>query len=179
MRRPLSSPAAPARSKVELLDEQLHRMGFDRAIGVPDSQLNAILGKLGERLPVTITPREDVAVAAACGLSLAGGRPLLYMKNAGLFAAGDALVSLAIDLKVPLTLLVGWAGSGSDTLPHHVVSGQRTAGLLNSLGIAWRTAATVTGAGAGPDDSAAWIEQCRRDGMHTAILVSPGDGHGQ
>ena len=160
---------------VSALDEQLTAMGFHCAIGVPDSHLTAIVARLGDRIPVHVAPREDVAVAVACGVVLAGQRPLLYMKNAGLFAAGDALVSLAADLRLWLTLLVGWAGTGTDTLPHHVVTGERTTALLEALGIAWRSADELAAAG----DGAQWAQHCRDLARHSAILVSPGGGHGQ
>lgn len=109
--------------------------GFGVAVGVPDSGLCEVVRELSESIPVHYTPREDTAVAFACGLSVGSRRPLVFMKNAGLFTAGDALVSLAEDLGLGLCLLVGWAGSGSDRLPHHRVTGDRTLRFLDALGI--------------------------------------------
>lgn len=151
------------------LGQQLLTMEFDTAIGVPDSTLTSVVSMLGQSITVQAAPREDVAVAAACGLELAGSRPLLYMKNAGLLTCGDALLSLARDMEIPLFLLIGWAGSGTDQLPHHVVTGERTTGFLDSLDIPWRVPPT------GPtDDLPAWHAACRRRRAHCALLIPPG-----
>ncbi|WP_051942221.1 thiamine pyrophosphate-binding protein [Streptacidiphilus rugosus] len=152
------------------LAKRLHGAGFDCAIGVPDSHLTDLVGELGISIPVHLAPREDTAVAAAVGMTLAGARPLLFMKNAGLFTTCDALTSLAADAAVPLALLVGWAGTGTDHLPHHVVTGERTTGLLTSLGVSWATT-DHTG------DLEAWFTAHRQAGEHCALLVRPGGAH--
>ena len=151
-------------------------LGFDCAVGVPDSHLTALMDQVERAIPVYVAPREDVAVAAACGLTLGGSRPLLYMKNAGLFTCGDALLSLARDMEIGLCLLVGWAGVGADNRPHHVVCGERTTPFLDSLGICWRAlGAEVSDA----EQTAAWYADCRRRRTHCALLLPPGgtDGH--
>lgn len=151
-----------------MLDQQLVAMGFNVAVGVPDSTLTSLMAKLGESMPVHVAPREDVAVAVACGLELAGAQPLVYMKNAGLLASGDALLSLARDIEVPLFLLVGWAGAWHDRLPHHVVTGERTTPFLDSLGISWRATQPSR-----PADLTAWHSDCRRRRAHCALLIPP------
>ena len=154
------------------LDRKLLAMGFDIAVGVPDSTLTGILGELGASIPVHVTPREDTAVAVACGLALAGARPVVYMKNAGLMTAGDALLSLARDMEVPLFLLVGWAGSGEDHLPHHVVTGERTTAFLEGLAISWRIHQPGMQA-----ELAGWHQDCSRRHEHSALLIPPGGHH--
>ncbi|MEY9848328.1 sulfopyruvate decarboxylase TPP-binding subunit [Streptacidiphilus sp. BW17] len=151
--------------------EGLLRAGFDCAVGVPDSHLTALLEQLHRpSLPVYCPPREDCAVAVAVGLTLAGARPLVFMKNAGLFTTGDALTSLARDAAVPLALLVGWAGTGSDRLPHHVVTGERTTALLDGLAISWTTPADTA-------DLAGWFAGHRAAGHHSALLIEPQEAH--
>ena len=159
-----------------ILSRLLLGLGFDCAVGVPDSHLTALMEQVERSIPVYIAPREDVAVAAACGLTLGGSRPLLYMKNAGLFTCGDALLSLARDMEIGLCLLVGWAGVCTDNRPHHVVSGERTTPFLDSLGICWRALGEET---SGVGQTAAWYAGCRRRRTHCALLLPPGgtDGH--
>lgn len=111
--------------------------GYDYAVGVPDSILKNFLGPLELVIPVLNVPREDVAVAFATGISLAESKPIVFMKNAGLFTCADALTSLALDIGEYLTLIVGWAGTGSDKLSHHLVTGSRTIDYLNVLGVSW------------------------------------------
>ncbi|WP_159401171.1 thiamine pyrophosphate-binding protein [Streptomyces sp. NRRL B-24484] len=152
------------------LAERLRGAGFDCALGVPDSHLTTLIDHLDQAMPVHLAPREDAAVAAAVGMSIAGGRPLLFMKNAGLFTTGDALTSLAADAAVPLALLVGWAGTGTDRLPHHTVTGERTTDFLTGLGVAWST----------PDrtgDLDTWFSAHRDTGRHCALLIQPGGLH--
>src|SRR2546421_3373754 len=91
-------------------------LGLDIAVGVPDSQLSALMTAVASSMPVHVAPREDVAVGVACGLTLGGRRPFVYLKNAGLFTCGDALLSLARDVGVATVLVVGWAGTGDDRL---------------------------------------------------------------
>ncbi|HUY52284.1 MAG TPA: hypothetical protein VMV92_42365 [Streptosporangiaceae bacterium] len=115
-------------------------------------------------------------MAAACGLELGGARPLLYMKNAGMFTCGDALLSLARDMEVGLCMLVGWAGVGSDNLPHHVVSGERTTPFLDSLGIPWRIPGND---GSDAEGTASWYAECHRRRTHCAVLLPPGGTDGK
>ncbi|MEV8099314.1 thiamine pyrophosphate-binding protein [Kitasatospora sp. NPDC085879] len=152
------------------LAERLRDAGFDCALGVPDSHLTALIDSLDQAMPGHRVPREDAAAVAAVGMTIAGGRPLLYMKNAGLFTTGDALTSLAADAAVPLALLVGWAGTGTDRLPHHVVTGERPTGFLTGLGIAWTTPDRAT-------DLNTWFCAHRDAGRHCALLVQPGGLH--
>jgi sulfopyruvate decarboxylase TPP-binding subunit len=167
-----SSEAAAEPSTSSTAASALLALSVDLAIGVPDSHLKPVIAQLERCVPVHVSPREDAAVAAACGLTLAGRRPLLYMKNAGLFTCGDALVSLAEDIGVAVTMLIGWAGSGTDTLPHHVVSGNRTRALLEGLGVAWREIDDLD------EGASAWLDECRSRRQHTAILVRPRGTHG-
>lgn len=146
-------------------------LGFDVAVGVPDSHLSALMTRVASSMPVYIAPREDVAVGVACGLTLGGRRPFVYMKNAGLFTCGDALLSLARDLGVNVFLLIGWAGAGTDRLPHHVVTGRRTVPFLRTLGISYRTVSLNTAVNA--SSMRRWQARCDRAGQHCALLVLP------
>lgn len=109
--------------------------GFDYFTAVPDSGLAGALRVLEGRGTVWYESREDIAVAGAVGAWLAGARPVVLMKNAGLGTCIDALLSLANASGAQLLLVIGWAGTGSDLLPHHTVSGDATLGLLDACGI--------------------------------------------
>jgi sulfopyruvate decarboxylase TPP-binding subunit len=156
------------------LATQLAGLGFDAAVGVPDSHLTPLVDAMAATMPVTLAVREDAAVAYACGLSIGGRRPLLFMKNAGLFAAGDALVSLAADLRVALFLVVGWAGSGGDRLAHHVVTGERTIGFLNAMGIAAHQHSSVADSTSQEAAIRAGYARVQDGRGHFALLVMPG-----
>lgn len=107
----------------------------DFVVGVPDSGLVQITDLLTPHAGGVSLVREDAAIGAAAGAALAGRRPLIFMKNAGLGAASDAVVSLLIASGLPALMLVGWAGSGRDRLAHHVVWGERTLNFCEALGL--------------------------------------------
>jgi sulfopyruvate decarboxylase TPP-binding subunit len=147
-------------------------LGLDIAVGVPDSHLSALITAVASSMPVHVAPREDAAVGVACGLTLGGRNPFVYLKNAGLFTCGDALLSLARDIGVGVFLMVGWAGSGDDKLSHHVVTGERTIQFLQALGISYRT----VGHDAKVDLNRMrrWYDRGGAAGQHRALLVRPG-----
>ncbi|GAA4260740.1 hypothetical protein GCM10022255_090570 [Dactylosporangium darangshiense] len=147
-------------------------LGLDVAVGVPDSHLAGLMAAVGSSMPVYTAPREDAAVGVACGLALGGRNPFVYLKNAGLFTCGDALLSLARDIGVAMFLVVGWAGTGDDRLGHHVVTGERTVQFMLTLGISYR----IVEPDAKVDLTAMrrWYDDCVAAGRHRALLVRPG-----
>jgi sulfopyruvate decarboxylase subunit alpha len=147
-------------------------LGLDVAIGVPDSHLAGLMAAVGSSMPVYTAPREDTAVAVACGLALGGRNPFVYLKNAGLFTCGDALLSLARDIGVAVFLVVGWAGTGDDRLSHHVVTGERTVQFMRTLGISYRI--VEPDAKVDLTTMRRWYDDCVADGRHRALLVRPG-----
>src|SRR5437899_2422064 len=110
-----------------LLDELLTE-GHDFFTGVPDSALRTFIADL-DALPraarVTAT-WEAEAVAIAAGVFLAGGKPCVYMQNAGLGHAVNPLTSLCIPYDIDLLLVIGHR----HTLPQHRVMGDIDERLL-------------------------------------------------
>jgi len=151
-------PGPPQRNDREsrcaqlVLATAVARSTIDFVCGVPDSLLSRSLSYLSARNHIHYLPREDAAVAAAVGASLNGRHPLVFMKNAGLGNALDAFTSLAVSHSIPLAVVVGWAGSGSDQLPHHVVWGDRTVAVV----------AAVTDQYMALDETAAGVEETLR-----------------
>ncbi|MFF3976342.1 thiamine pyrophosphate-binding protein [Streptomyces sp. NPDC001828] len=121
------------------LIEEVFAAGYDFITGVPDSHLAGFLSALEQHeraadcyLPGT---REDNCVGLAVGARLAGATPLVFMKSAGLGTCIDALTSLALVYRIPLVLLVSWAGHDGRDVPHHNVIGQPAPAVLEALGI--------------------------------------------
>ncbi|MFI0411344.1 thiamine pyrophosphate-binding protein [Actinomadura sp. 3N508] len=166
----VNAPTRPAPTAAATVVAALEHAGIRRAVGVPDSQLAAVLDAMSERMPVTFTAREDVAVAMAVGADLAGERYAVFMKNAGLGTSLDAIVSLAFGADVPLTLVIGWAGAGADKLPHHTVMGDRTLPLLTAVGIEHDI---VPQDGADPSRCRTRAAACRTKRRPYALLVEP------
>ena len=60
----------------------------------------------------TLVPvcREGEAIAVAAGLIFGGKEPVVMHPNTGLFEAGDSIRGLALDLNLPLLLVIGYRG---------------------------------------------------------------------
>jgi len=54
--------------------------------------------------------REGEAIAIAAGLMLGGKEPVVMHQNTGFFESGDSVRGLALDLQLPLLLLIGYRG---------------------------------------------------------------------
>ncbi len=68
---------------------------------------------LAQRDPgLTVVPvsREGEAVGVATGLWLGGSNPAVLHQSTGLFESGDSLRGLALDLRIPMLLLIGYRG---------------------------------------------------------------------
>ncbi len=61
---------------------------------------------------LTLVPicREGEAIAIAAGLFLGGKKPVVLHQSTGFFESGDSVRGLALDLRLPLLLLVGYRG---------------------------------------------------------------------
>ncbi|MFQ5826276.1 MAG: thiamine pyrophosphate-binding protein [Dehalococcoidia bacterium] len=61
---------------------------------------------------LTLVPvcREGEAVAVAAGLWMGGKNPVVLHQSTGLYDAGDSIRGLALDLRLPLLLLIGYRG---------------------------------------------------------------------
>ena len=79
--------------------------------------------------------REDAAIGAAAGAYLGGGRPVVFMQNSGLGVSLNALASLTLLYELPLLLVVSWRGEGGRDAPEHLLMGQVTDRLLDTIGV--------------------------------------------
>jgi phosphonopyruvate decarboxylase len=106
--------------------------GYDFFTGVPDSGLRAFIDDLaslpGDRHIIATSEGEAVGIAA--GQYLGGGRPCVYMQNAGLGNAINPLTSLCIPYDIKPLLVIGHR----HTLPQHRVMGDVDDRLLEVIG---------------------------------------------
>lgn len=100
-------------------------------VGVPDFRLAPLIATVPTDRMVT-APREDLAVGAAFGATLAGGRAICYMKDAGLGHCIDALLTSFREADLPIHLLVSTAPSPSGPR-HHAIWNDSLMDILRSL----------------------------------------------
>ncbi len=101
----------PAKAAVE----QLVGCGVTHVVWLPDSESGFMYEALTEaeaqgRLRLVPVCREGEAIPLAFGLHLGGKRPAILIQSTGFFEAGDSLRGQAIDLQLPLVLLIGYRG---------------------------------------------------------------------
>lgn len=68
---------------------------------------------------ITLVPvcREGETIPLAAGLWLGGKRPIVMHQCSGFYEAGDSVRGLALDLKLPLLLMLGYRGWRADKPP--------------------------------------------------------------
>jgi sulfopyruvate decarboxylase subunit alpha len=115
----------------------LERAGFDFFGGVPCSLLASAIKLLDSdpRYRYFSAVKEDVAIGAAAGAYLGGARPVVFMQNSGLGTAFNALASLTLMYELPVLLVVSWRGQDGRDAPEHLLMGEITGSVLNTLGI--------------------------------------------
>jgi sulfopyruvate decarboxylase TPP-binding subunit len=127
-------------SDVGLLADLLEQ-GYDFFSGVPDSGLKTFIADVyalpaRQHVPATI---ESEAIGLAAGAYLARRRPCVYLQNAGLGHAVNALASLCIPYEIEVLLVIGHR----HTLPQHRVMGEIDQRLLELIG--WKRYVIVQG----------------------------------
>lgn len=91
--------------------EELQRLGVTHIVWLPDTETGAMQAALGA-FSFTVVPvcREGEAIAVALGLWIGGKNPVVSIQNTGFFEQGDSLRGLALDLHLPLLLMIGYRG---------------------------------------------------------------------
>jgi sulfopyruvate decarboxylase subunit alpha len=105
--------------------------------GVPCSLLEGVI-TVGLTDPaVTYIPavREDVALGIASAAHLAGRRGGILLQNSGLGNVVNPLTSFNLVYRIPVLMVVSWRGYGGKDAPEHVIMGEKTPALLQTLGI--------------------------------------------
>src|SRR5215207_8670275 len=135
--RPMSLPTTTATSQAERFLDALQRAGFDFFAGVPCSLLAGVLRRLDAdpRYGYLSAVREDAAIGAAAGAYLGGGKPVVFMQNSGLGVSINALASLSLLYELPVLLVISWRGEGGRDAPEHLLMGQVTDRLLDTIGV--------------------------------------------
>lgn len=94
-----------------VLDE-LKQCGITHIVWLPDSEAGFMYEAMMSQHELTLVPicREGEAIAIATGLMLGGKEPVVLHQSTGFFESGDSVRGLALDLGLPLLLLIGYRG---------------------------------------------------------------------
>ena len=104
MREPRLSPGAVL--------EQLSLNGVTHVVWLPDTETGFMYERMRSDPAIHIVPvcREGESMAVAAGLWVGGKKPVVMIQNTGLFESGDSVRGLALDIQLPLVMMVGYRG---------------------------------------------------------------------
>lgn len=122
----------------------LRDAGFDFFTGVPCSLVKSLIATLEERGGYIPETREDAAVGLAAGAYMAGKFPVVIMQNSGLGVCVNALASLSLMYHFPCLLLITWRGYQGKDAPEHLIMGEISPTLLETLHIPHRVLSAET-----------------------------------
>ena len=120
--------------------EQLRGRGFSHWAGVPCSYLKPFINYVidDKGLNYTGAASEGEAVGISMGTYLAGKNTVTMCQNSGLGNMVNPLTSLNYPFRVPTLLITTWRGEpGRPDEPQHVLMGQITHQLLETMRIPW------------------------------------------
>jgi sulfopyruvate decarboxylase subunit alpha len=144
--------------------------GFDFFTGVPCSLVKSLIAMLEERGGYIPETREDAAVGLAAGAYMAGKQPVVIMQNSGLGVCLNALASLSRIYHLPCLLLITWRGYQGKDAPEHLIMGDISPTLLETLGVPHRVLSAET-----VQDSLRWaVETLKQSNQPVALLLPPG-----
>ncbi len=94
-----------------VLDE-LGRQRVTHVVWLPDSETGYMYEAMRKSDFLTLVPvcREGEAIAIAAGLIMGGKRPVVLIQSTGFYESGDSVRGLALDLHLPLLLMIGYRG---------------------------------------------------------------------
>lgn len=119
---------------------QLRARGFSHWAGVPCSYLKPFINYVidDKGLNYTGAASEGEAVGISMGTYLAGKNTVTMCQNSGLGNMVNPLTSLNYPFRIPTLLITTWRGEpGRQDEPQHVLMGQITHQLLETMRIPW------------------------------------------
>jgi sulfopyruvate decarboxylase TPP-binding subunit len=81
-------------------------------VSLPDSETSFMFRLLTEDGTMDLVPvcREGESIAIAAGLWVGGKVPVVLIQCTGMFESGDSIRGLALDVNLPLVMVIGYRG---------------------------------------------------------------------
>jgi sulfopyruvate decarboxylase subunit alpha len=159
----------PSQENAKIILQSLKHAGVSVVASLPDAFLVNVIEELDAstdfvHLPVT---REEEGIGICAGAYLGGKRTALVMQNAGFLNACNALTTTALQIEIPMLLLVLYAGARGDML--FPMLGLVTEPVMSALRIPYYIPATI---GEVPDLVAGAVVQAYNAKKPVAILLN-------
>lgn len=95
----------------KILDE-IMKCGVTHIVWLPDTEARFMYDAMINQPWLTLIPvcREGEAIAIAAGLIVGGKKTMVLHQNTGFLESGDSVRGMALDIHLPLVLLIGYRG---------------------------------------------------------------------
>lgn len=105
------------RLKAERVLDELKKCGVTHLVWLADTKTRFICEALMSQKEITLVPfcREGEGVAIAAGLVIGGKKPVVLYQNTGLYEAGDSIRTVALELRLPLLMIISYLGWRRDS----------------------------------------------------------------
>jgi len=92
--------------------DELKKNGVTHVVWLPDSETNFMYKLMMEEPSLSLVPvcREGESMAIAAGLWVGGKKPVVLIQNTGMMESGDSIRGLALDIKIPVVMIIGYRG---------------------------------------------------------------------
>lgn len=100
------------RERSRRIVDALLQIGITHVVGVPDNATRLVFELLDAQqdIDVVYVCREGEAWAVASGLWIGGKVPVVIIQNTGFLESGDALRGTAMEMEIPLLVLMDYRG---------------------------------------------------------------------
>ena len=94
----------------------LKRRGVTHVVWLPDSESAVLYDAVNRDPDVALIQvcREGESFGIAAGLFVAGKKPVVLIQSTGFFESGDSVRGIALWLRLPLLILIGYRGWQAD-----------------------------------------------------------------
>ena len=95
-----------------LMIKELEDNQVTHVVWLPDTETSFLYQSISKNNQIKIIPicREAESIPLAAGLWIGGKKPVVMIQNTGLFESGDSIRGLAVDIDLPLVIIVGYRG---------------------------------------------------------------------
>jgi sulfopyruvate decarboxylase subunit alpha len=159
----------PSVENANVILQSMRRAGINLVASLPDAFLVHVIEGLqaaNDLIHVPLT-REEEGVGICTGAYLGGKRCALVMQNAGFLNSCNALTTTALQIEIPMLLLVLYAGGRGDiSFP---MLGRVTEPVISALRIPYFIPATIEGV---PEAIIGSVVQAYNAKMPVAVLLN-------
>jgi sulfopyruvate decarboxylase TPP-binding subunit len=166
-----SEEAAAVSGALDTVDvlASLKRKGVTHLVWLPDSESAVLYDMVRSDADIELVQvcREGESFGVAAGLFVAGKKPVVVIQSTGFFESGDSIRGLALWLRLPLLLVIGYRGWQADALP-----ADTAAQYLEPVLAAWQIDYRIARSPADADLFAAALIQAETESKPVAVLIA-------